>query len=68
MEKIREHIESNLKTAEHAYDDAWYRLEEAKKKQAEANQEVSNFTWDLERAEKDKIYYQSLLEELNKNK
>jgi (p)ppGpp synthase/HD superfamily hydrolase len=32
MEKIREHIEGNLKTAGRAYDDASYRLEEAQKK------------------------------------
>jgi hypothetical protein len=65
MEKIREHIEGNLKTAGHAYDDASYRLEEAKKKLKEAQNEVSIFSGDLDHAQNDLIYYQELLNELN---
>lgn len=68
MEKIREHIQDNLTTAEHAYDDAFNRHYEANEKLKLLQQDVSRFQFDMERAEKDMIYYQELLNELNENK
>jgi F0F1-type ATP synthase membrane subunit b/b' len=65
MEEIRIHIQDNLTTAEHAYEDAFNRLDNAKKKLAEANEEVSRYTWDMKSAEKNINYFQRLLNELN---
>ena len=64
MIKIREHIEDNLKTAEHAYEDAFNRHHEANEKLKQLTEEVNRHKYDMERAEKDMIYYQALLNEL----
>jgi F0F1-type ATP synthase membrane subunit b/b' len=68
MEKIREHIQDNLTTAEHAYNDTFNRLDNAKKKLAQANEEVSRYTWDMKSAEKNVNYFQRLLNKLMKTK
>ena len=67
MEEIRKHIEQNLKDAEKAYNDAYYRHDEAITRQREVNTDVFNAKFDMETADKNVVYFQKLLDELNKN-
>ena len=65
MEKIREYIQDNLTTAEHAYEDAFNRHFEINEKLKEVQEEVNRLQFDMKRAEKNINYFQKLLDELN---
>jgi len=65
MLKFKEHLEDNLKTAEHAYDDAFNRHIEANERLKKLTEEVNRHKWDMDCAEKDIVYYQELLNDLN---
>lgn len=68
MIKIKEHLEENLKTAQQSYDDAFNRHSALNEKLKLLAHDVGMHKWDMEHAEKDIIYYQELLNELNDRK
>ena len=65
MSEIRKHIEENLSNAEKAYDDAFYRYNEANEKLKKITLDVFWLKQDLEKAEKEKEKFTELLNELN---
>jgi len=64
MELVKQHLEENLKSAEKAYDDAFWRYRKANEDLKQLTQDVNNFKLDMEQTLKDVNYYQGLINDL----
>jgi len=65
MEKVRQHLQHELDTADKAYWDTYHRHEEKKKELTQLQHDVIWLGKDLEKQDADRKYYMGLLNDLD---